>query len=184
MTPAKWRPSRRSRWRQASIIGTLAAVLSVVGLLGSGAAAQAATNPGTTTVHFTVAMHRTASGKLLPGRAAPADEVVLNYCNVQVNNPHNSTHVPENVNVTGGMTCAPYPVVQSDLSLQLYYNGESYAYDDSYLSDVYVNPVQAATPCLSGNYYATIEFWIYFGPTWTPSTWDSEVTSPVVPITC
>ena len=79
MTPAKWRPSRRSRWRQASIIGTLAAVLSVVGLLGSGAAAQAATNPGTTTVHFTVAMHRTASGKLLPGRAAPADEVVLNY---------------------------------------------------------------------------------------------------------
>lgn len=178
--------SRLRCFRKCSTrVGILAAVLTVVGLVGSGAAAQASTNPGTTTVHFTVQMHRSAGGPLTrAGILSPADEVVLNYCNVQVNNPHNSTHVPENVNVTGEMTCSPYPVAQSDLSLQLYYNGESYAYDDSYLTDVYLNPVQAATACLNGTYYATIDFWIYFGPQWTPETWNGQVASPPVGITC
>ena len=160
----------------------LAALLFTPGLVGN--PAHAATKPGGTVptkIHFTVKMYRAAK----PGTASPMDvEVTLNYCNVQVNNPHSSTHVPENVNVTGGMTCTPYPVDESDLSLQLYYNGESYAYDDEYLSDVFANPVQAATPCLNGDYYATIDYWVYFGPQWTPETWDGTVESPVVSITC
>lgn len=148
---------------------------------GTGATAHAATSPGTATIHFTLQMHRASKPGVI---STAATEIVLNYCTMQVNNPHISTHVIENVNVTGGMVCAPYPVAQSDLSLGLYYNGEEYAYDDMYLTDVYLNPVQAATPCLSGNYYAKIDFWIYFGPTWIPDTWNGFVVSPIVPITC
>jgi hypothetical protein len=117
--------------------------------------------------------------------AVPADdEEVLNYCTMQVNYPHNSGHNPGQINVTGGMTCAPYPVMESDLSLGLYYDDVEYNYDDSYLEGVTDNPVQANSDCLDGDWFASIDYWIYFGPEWTPDTWDGTVSSPDLPITC
>jgi hypothetical protein len=183
MTPASWHPLRRGRRKYTLVAGIMVALLAILGLAGNAGAAQAATSPTTTsTVHFTVKMHRAVAGKA--GKASPADEVVINDCTVQVNNAHESGHNPGQVNVTGGMVCAPYPVAQADLSLGLYYNGYEYAYDDNYLTDVYVNPVQANTTCLPGTYYATLDYYIYFGPTWTPETWDGEVASPAQAITC
>jgi hypothetical protein len=180
MNRLRTRPFHWCRWRSLAVTGVVAVALSAVILTGGGVA-QAAGGPQTKTIHLTIMLHHSASrGGMNPA----ASEVVATYCTVQVNYPHNSTHVPETVNVTGGMTCTPYPVVQSDLSLQLYYNGESYAYDDEYLSNVLANPVQAATPCLNGDYYATIDFWLYMGPDWTPNSSDGQVASPVQSITC
>jgi hypothetical protein len=188
MTPAKWHPSRRSRWRIASIITALAAVLSVVGLLGSGVAAQAATSPGAKSVTFQVKMLRTPSGQLqaLPAHhgVVPADdEIIINSCTVQVNDPHNSSHVGGNVNVVGTMNCI-YPVTESYLDIELYYNGEDYAYGESYLGDTTSNMTNAAMACENGTYYADFNYTIYFGPTWTPDEASGELVSNVVDITC
>jgi hypothetical protein len=189
MTLVSWHPFRRSRWKRTFIIGTLAAVLSLVGLAGSGAAAQAATGLGAKSVTFKVELLRTPSGQLQTlsahhGAVAPDEEIVTNFCTTQVNNPHASGHNPENVNVTGTTICAPYPVDESYLDIELYYDGEDYAYGQNYEADTFSNQVNAATTCLNGTYYAELEYTIYFGPTWTPDEASGDLISNIVNVTC
>lgn len=174
---------------RTSFVGIMAALLAALGLIASATSAHAAIRPHSRNITFKVKLLRTPTGRLQPlgahrGAVPADDEIVTNFCTTQVNNPHNSTHVPENVNVTGTTTCAPYPVTESYLTIELYYNGEIWAWGENYLADTNFNQTNAATACLNGTYYAVLDYNIYFGPTWTPPDASGELVSSTVSITC
>jgi hypothetical protein len=169
-------------------IGIPAAVLAIVALMGNGVAAQASTSPGTKSISFQMKMVRTPSGQLEPlgahVGAVPADDIVTNFCTTQVNNPHESGHNPGAVNVTGTTTCAPYMFTESYLTIELFFDGEDYAYGEHYQADSYFNTTNAQMACQVGNYYAVLDYTIYFGPTWVPDEASGELISSTEPITC
>ena len=189
MTPALWHPFR-GHGRRTLVALAMASLTSVLGLVSSGGAAQAATSPtsGGKSITFPVQMLRTASGQLKPmaaGAAVPAaDEVIINYCTTQVNNPHESGHNPGAVNVTGTTTCSPYTFTESYLTIELFYNGRDYYWGQHYQADSLYNQANAAGPCYAGSWYAVLDYTIYFGPTWVPNEASGELVSNTVPITC
>jgi len=192
MTPAL-RHLFRGRWRRIAAVAVAAASLGALGMVGSGAVSASSApvasvaHPSFKTVHFQVRMERTPSGQLQPLKPGQAmltdDEIIINDCTTQVNYPHVSTHVPENFNVTGTTTCT-YPVTESYLTIELFYDGEDYYYGENYLGETVYNQVNAAGPCYSGSWYAVLDYTIYFGPNWTPPDASGELVSTTVSVTC
>lgn len=154
-----------------------------------GTNAQAATSNSQTVTVRVEAQVPAASLSQLQGvahRTTPhsAAEVIVS-CYFQINYPHVSVHIPENVNVTGTATC-DIPMANIWLVGNLYYNGESYYYNYSY-DNVGATSAQVNTfgACYSGSWYAAMQWWIQWPPDATPITPTSgTVASPAQSISC
>jgi hypothetical protein len=107
--------------------------------------------------------------------ATPAAAAAIT-CRIQVQNPHNSTHVPGTINVVATVNCTGQ-VSHIASFVTLYKNG---AYAGSGANDVYntsSDSVNAAAGCVIGqDYYATAsaEIWYPSGP----PQWTNIVNSP------
>lgn len=106
-----------------------------------------------------------------PAGAAPGHTLQPNAvgCSVQVQNPHNSTHVPGTINVVGTVNCSG-AVPHIALFVTLYRNGK-YAGSDA--NDVYntsSDSRNAAAPCTVLDTYdatAYAQVWFASGPQWS-----------------
>lgn len=105
-------------------------------------------------------------------------------CTENIQYPHKSTHVPENVNVVGTLECTA-PVSELVLNVGLYYNhvlvsqsGPVTVYGSSY------DQATAATACVNGLYGGAAHGYVVFPPGFVGNGQLPVVFSPNVPITC
>jgi len=106
-------------------------------------------------------------------------------CTENIQYPHKSTHVPENVNVVGTITCTA-PVSKLVLNVGLYYNHALVAQSGpiSSYGSAYVQ-ANAATPCVNGLYGGAAHGYVDFPPGYEPPVGQLPVVfSPNVSITC
>jgi len=106
-------------------------------------------------------------------------------CTENIQNPHKSTHVPENVNVVGTISCTA-PVSRLVLNVGLYYNhvlvaqsGPISSYGSAYVQ------ANAAMPCVNGLYGGAAHGYAVFPPGYVPPIGQLPVVfSPNVSIIC
>jgi hypothetical protein len=105
-------------------------------------------------------------------------------CTIAIQYPHNSTHVPENVNVVGTITCTA-PVSALGITVGLYFNSALVASNTSDNAGSAAIAGNAATPCVNGTYTGTDVGAVIFPAGFTPAeaTW-GQIYSPSLPITC
>lgn len=118
------------------------------------------------------------------GYASAAPQSVIN-CEENIQYPHKSTHVPENVNVVGTITCSA-PVSELVLNVGLYYNGVLIAQSGSVTAygTTFVQ-ANAATRCRNGTYGGGAHGYVYFPPGYEPPVGQLPVVfSPNITITC
>ena len=138
-------------------------------------AAAAAIAIGLTATTAAAATPQAATGHLAPN---------VNGCGIQVQDPHNSTHVPGSINVVATVNCS-VAVSHIALFVTLYKDN---AYAGSGANDVYFtgsDSANAATGCQLWHYYAAsaqAEIWFPSGsPQWTnvvnsPTFWWTNCT--------
>ena len=167
------------RWARGWMARSGIALAAVTTLLASVmvGSAPAATDSGPLSV--TVA----ASPAAEEGARSAAALAPVITCEIQAQNPHNSTHVPGTVNVVGTTRC-DHPVASILMRIVLYKNGTPVA---SGISGRVVGAsaqVNAATPCSPGVYTGLVAFWIVFPPLYFPPSGVGLVRSSSVSITC
>jgi hypothetical protein len=172
-----------SRWR------TLPAALAVavVGVTVGAANASAQTRTPTPSVPHTrtgVAAHPpaiTAVRTTAPGRLAAQDTIT---CTPNVQNPHNSTHVPGTVNVVATFSCTA-PVTELNVDAALYRNGVLVA-ESGYNSVTGSSYAQnnAAEPCNNATYQGWGGFYVIFPPGYEPPAGSTSGFGNPAAITC
>lgn len=107
-------------------------------------------------------------------------------CTLAVQYPHKSTHVPENVNVVGTITCSA-PVSELAINVGLYFNnvlvaeGSNDNFGSSFISG------SAAKLCVNGTYRGGDTGAVLFPPGYQPPSSNfggQEVYSPPIVIMC
>jgi hypothetical protein len=105
-------------------------------------------------------------------------------CTLAVQYPHNSTHVPENVNVVATIACTA-PVSELGITVGLYFNGALVASGTNTNAGSPAIQGNAATPCVSGTYTGGAVGAVIFPPGYVPPEGSmGEVYSPSIAITC
>ena len=164
------------RRRRLSAILVLGALVASVGVLTASAGADS--SPGPTVVTFSATK---ASPPTSPvGGASPQATIT---CNLTIDNPHKSTHVPETVNVVSNVTCDN--VVSSiSITTKLFRAGIQVASSNSFGAEVFMLNGNAAVNCVNGEYGGTADATVVFPPGYSPPSESGHVASPVVNITC
>lgn len=112
-----------------------------------------------------------------------AAQTVTITCQVQVQYPHNSTHVPGTVNVVGTTRCDA-PIASIVLSLVLLKEAQPVGRGISGRIVGAEAQVNAAAPCSPGLYTGLMAFWLVFPPGFFPPTAINLLSSPPIPIVC
>jgi hypothetical protein len=174
---AKWR--NRGRWRIPLIAAATAAAIALAGAPG----AMAATKPRPPHVRPRTALVAMPITAARPGTRNGARQNVIT-CTPNVQNPHNSTHVPETVNVVVTISCTS-PVTELDVDAALYRNGSLVA-QSGYKSFHGASYAQnnAAVPCQNATYQGWGGFYVVFPPGYDPPTGSTSGFGNAVSITC
>ncbi len=104
-------------------------------------------------------------------------------CVLQVNNPHQSSHVLGAVNVTATWTCTE-PVSYLSLTVDLFWQGLQYASGTAEAGGRAYIQGNAATGCIPGYWHATASGTVVFPPGYQPQSSFLAVQSPTVLISC
>jgi hypothetical protein len=112
-----------------------------------------------------------------------AAETITITCQVQVQYPHNSTHVPGMVNVVGTTKCDA-PIASIVLSLVLLKEAQPVGRGISGRIVGAEAQVNAAAPCSPGLYTGLMAYWLVFPPGFFPPTAINLLSSPPIPIVC
>ena len=115
--------------------------------------------------------------------AAVTDDAGTTSCSLNLVYPGASDDVPGDIDDYGTVTCDGV-VASVYITMELFYNGQDYAWNQDYATGVRTDTVDAATPCLPGSYYGKMIYTIYFGPTASPNTTHGTIRTPVVALTC
>ncbi len=151
------------------LIALLAVIFACLGLAaGTGPEAIAATT--------TPANYLGATGILPPA----TDDGIL--CEVGVDYPHKSTHVPTTVNVSAEVDCSD-PVTLIDLTVDLYRNGVLVNYNFFAKGPGSTLIGRTHADCVTGNYTAEADVTVDF-PTGFPRVISDTFYSPTIHITC
>lgn len=161
--------------RRLLAVSFLLAALLVVGALSASAGADS--SPGPAVISFSATKLPPATG----GASSQAGSTIT--CNLTIDNPHNSTHVPETVNVVSHVTCDN--VVSSiSITTKLFRAGIQVASSNSFGAEVFTLNGNAAVNCANGPYGGTADATVVFPPGYTPPSESGHVASSVVNITC
>ena len=164
------------RHRRLSVILALAAVFAAVGVLTASAGADS--SPGPTVITFSATK---ASPPTSPVVGASPQATIT--CNLTIDDPHKSTHVPETVNVVSHVTCDN--VVSSiSITTKLFRGGIQVASSNSFGAEVFMLNGNAAANCVNGEYGGTADATVVFPPGYEPPSESGHVASSVVNITC
>ena len=103
-------------------------------------------------------------------------------CTISVQYPHNSSHVPGNINVTANTSCTcPVSeiavVVEFFLGQTVVGSGDFSNFGAAYLAD-------AATACAPGNYQGGADAQVTFPPGYAPTSSQIMAFSPYQSLTC
>ncbi|MGI9033310.1 MAG: hypothetical protein ACR2HY_06450 [Acidimicrobiales bacterium] len=104
-------------------------------------------------------------------------------CTVKANDPHQSTHVPTNVNVVGTTKCTA-PMTALTMTVNLFNDGRLVGTNTKANAGKAAILVNAAVHCVSGTYNGTATATLVFPPGFLPSPQVVNVTSRFAPITC
>ena len=122
-----------------------------------------------------------ALGIPFAGRASAQAAIT---CTLQVNNPHQSSHVPGNVAVGATWTCTA-PVASLAMDLRLIRNGvQKVAEQPCADAGVSFLPCNTGTTCLPGLYQGIATGTVEFPPGFVPPSGGGTARSNQVPITC
>lgn len=158
----------RVRWIVLGAIASGAILASLVG--GSNASARAMSS----SVHFTY----TGSSSVRPDSPAFID------CNITVDNPHASTHVPETVNVVSHVSCSDI-VSTITLDTKLYRGvtlvGTGHSQVNGWLL---LNGNAASSSCINANYLGTASSTVTPPLGYTPSSASISNSNGPLAVTC
>lgn len=166
----------------ARTLGTLS-VISIL-LVGTAATANAA---GPAAPAAAAATSASGSGQIVATMSAPSGQMTaaaVIVCTPNVQNPHNSTHVPGTVNVVVTLSCTA-PVRSINIRAALYRNGllvrdsgQRTVNNSSFAQH------NAAVPCQNATYQGWMSYGVLFPPGFVPPTGSGSGFGNVVSITC
>ena len=122
------------------------------------------------------------SSSLEPELSEAPEQIVI-ICNLRVDNPHKSSHVPGTVNVVARFNCTS-SVSGIQMTVTLERDGVEVARSPVNSSGSASLRGNAATPCINGTYQGTARAVVTFPPGHWPSTTTLDETSSRIPITC
>jgi hypothetical protein len=131
----------------------------------------------------TTTSNQTAAASTRPGgaRAASSTGTSIVTCIGRINTPQRFSAT---IDALGSAQCDGLEAAIW-LSVQLYRNGQPWAYKYDYeTTPTFSAAADASTSCTSGNYYATADIWIQGFPWYTPQAVVMHVWSPTVKVTC
>lgn len=164
------------RTRRTHLLTVIVAVF-VVGLSivsgGSAATVSPLPDASSLTPIMKVTAVRPAEG------LAPASAIT---CELSIDNPHPSSHVPETVNVVATWNCTA-PVPSLEVWVYLFYGELLVGTGHSANSGNATLKGNAAADCVNGFYSGFASGEVTFPPGYSPPTWDTEV-QQVAEVTC
>lgn len=154
----------------------LSAGIAASGLVAGGVGAASASAESTSdTVALAAAPGASGAGSVSPNAAIT--------CKVQIQNPHNSSHVRGTVNVVTTVKCTAR-VADIKLNVQLYRNGRQVASRGFNRAGVNSLKGNAAHACSSGNYQGRAQVTVTFPPGYRPPVESGSVASRTLSIHC
>jgi hypothetical protein len=156
----------------------LACVLLSAGIAASGLVAGGAAAASAESTSDTVAL---ASAAASHGASVSPNATIT--CKVQIQNPHNSSHVRGTVNVVTTVKCTAR-VADIKLNVQLYHNGRQVAARGFNRAGVSSLQGNAAHACASGSYQGRAQVTVAFPPGYKPPVERASVASRTVNIHC
>jgi hypothetical protein len=164
---------KRIRRRPSAVLAL--ALITLVLPFAVPASVSADSGPGPKTVTVT------AVPIAQPGQVAPATPIT---CTITIDDPHISSHNPENVNVVSHWSCTA-SVQSLSLTTTLYLGVVQVAQTTATKYNSYFQNSNAAASCANGSYLGSASGTIVFPPGYVPQTETAgPVWSDVVPITC
>lgn len=113
----------------------------------------------------------------------PTSNLATITCVITVDDPHNSHHVPDNVNVSSKIQCTSQ-VASLSIGVSLFQFGFPVSYGgDSNFGNAFIK-ANAATLCVSGTYFAVANGTVIFPPGYWPIGGNIEQISRQVDIRC
>ncbi len=113
----------------------------------------------------------------------PTTNLATITCVITVDDPHNSRHVPDNVNVSSKIQCTS-PVASLSIGVSLFQFGFPVSYGgDSNFGYPFIT-ANAATLCVSGTYFAVANGTVVFPPGYWPIGGNIQQISRQVDIRC
>jgi hypothetical protein len=123
--------------------------------------------------------HITVTGTLSPGPATASPIV----CKIEAHRPHNSGHVPGNVNATADVRCTS-PIKRIVMNVELTRDNVTVGADWFRNSQQAILNGRVFVPCVNGAYAATATADLEFPPFYSPPVGTIKATSPTAQITC
>lgn len=121
----------------------------------------------------TISATRAASGQ------APQETIT---CDLTIDYPHKSTHVPATVNVVAHWVCTA-PVASLSMDVQLYYGPSEVGTGHSANTESATLNGNAAASCSPGQWYGYVQGHVVFPPDYEPPSGDANAESNAY-VTC